>query len=228
MEILSRDEYASGATILIDKPLTWTSFDVVNKLRYLLKVKKIGHAGTLDPLATGLLILCTGKMTKQIASYQAEEKEYQATFTIGKTTPSFDLETDFDSELDCSEVTNTMITKAAKELTGAIMQTPPIYSAIKKGGVPSYKKARRKENVTLEPRPVEIKVFEIMSVELPKVNVRIVCSKGTYIRSLAHDFGKKLGVGAHLSQLVRTRIGAYQLNEAWPLDTFVDRINSRQ
>ncbi len=228
MEILSRDEYTSGATILIDKPLTWTSFDVVKKLRHLLKVKKIGHAGTLDPLATGLLILCTGKMTKQIESYQAEEKEYQATFTIGKTTPSFDLETDFDSELDFSEVTNTMITKAAKELTGAFMQTPPIYSAIKKDGIPSYKKARRKENVTLEPRPVEIKVFEIMSVELPKVDVRIVCSKGTYIRSLAHDFGQKLGVGAHLSQLVRTRIGTYQLNEAWQLDTFVDRINSQQ
>ncbi|MEM8894877.1 MAG: tRNA pseudouridine(55) synthase, partial [Bacteroidota bacterium] len=177
---------------------------------------------------TGLLILCTGKMTKQLERFQAEEKEYEATFTIGKTTPSYDLETEFDSDVNYHHVTQESMDKAIKELTGHLMQTPPVFSAIKKGGVPSYKKARRKEEVKLDPRPVEIKEFEIISTNLPEVNVRIVCSKGTYIRSLAHDFGQKIGVGAYLSRLVRTRIGEHKLSGAWQLETFVDRINSQQ
>ena len=226
MKPLSLEEYSSGATLLIDKPLTWTSFDVVKKLRYLLKVKKIGHAGTLDPLATGLLILCTGKMTKQINSYQEAEKEYQGTFTLGKTTPSYDLETAFDSEQAYAHVTQNMVDAVVTSMTGLIQQVPPIFSAIKKDGVPAYKKARQKKEITLEPRSVEIKEFEITNVELPRVDFRIVCSKGTYIRSMAHDFGEKLGVGAHLSRLERTRIGEYRLDDAWNLEAFVDQINT--
>ncbi len=226
MKPLSLEEYSSGATLLIDKPLTWTSFDVVKKLRYLLKVKKIGHAGTLDPLATGLLILCTGKMTKQINSYQEAEKEYQGTFTLGKTTPSYDLETEFDSEQAYAHVTQDMVDAVVTSMTGLIQQVPPIFSAIKKDGVPAYKKARQKKEITLEPRSVEIKEFEITNVELPRVDFRIVCSKGTYIRSMAHDFGEKLGVGAHLSRLERTRIGEYRLDDAWNLEAFVDQINT--
>ncbi len=226
MKPLSLEEYSSGATLLIDKPLTWTSFDVVKKLRYLLKVKKIGHAGTLDPLATGLLILCTGKMTKQINSYQEAEKEYQGTFTLGKTTPSYDLETKFDSEQAYAHVTQDMVDAVVTSMTGLIQQVPPIFSAIKKDGVPAYKKARQKKEIKLEPRSVEIKEFEITNVELPRVDFRIVCSKGTYIRSMAHDFGEKLGVGAHLSRLERTRIGEYRLDDAWNLEAFVDQINT--
>lgn len=226
MKVLSLEEYGSGAALLIDKPLTWTSFDVVKKLRYLLKVKKIGHAGTLDPLATGLLILCTGKMTKQINTYQEAEKEYQGTFTLGKTTPSYDLETEFDTEQDCAHVTSEMIDVAVISMTGHIQQVPPIYSAIKKDGVPAYKKARQKKEIKLEPRSVEVKEFEITNVDLPRVDFRIVCSKGTYIRSMAHDLGVKLGVGAHLSRLERTRIGDYRLSDAWNLEAFVDQINA--
>jgi tRNA pseudouridine55 synthase len=225
MEILSLEEYGSGAALLIDKPLTWTSFDVVKKLRYLLKVKKIGHAGTLDPLATGLLILCTGKMTKQINTYQEAEKEYEGTFTLGKTTPSYDLETEFDTEQDYSLVTSEMIDAVVATMTGHLQQMPPIYSAIKKDGVPAYKRARQNQEVKLDPRPVEIKEFEITRVALPEVDFRIVCSKGTYIRSMAHDFGAELEVGAHLSRLVRTRIGDFKLSEAWKLENFVDQIN---
>lgn len=226
MEILSLEEYNSGAALLINKPLTWTSFDVVKKLRYLLKVKKIGHAGTLDPLATGLLILCTGKMTKQINTYQDAEKEYEGTFTLGKTTPSYDLETEFDSEQDYSDVTPEMIKSVAASMTGHILQMPPIFSAIKKNGIPAYKKARQKKDIKMDPRPVEIKVFEITKVALPEIDFRIVCSKGTYIRSIAHDLGEKLGVGAHLSRLERTRIGEFKLSDAWNLENFVDQINT--
>ncbi|MEQ8715172.1 MAG: tRNA pseudouridine(55) synthase, partial [Cyclobacteriaceae bacterium] len=163
---------------------------------------------------------------KQINSYQEAEKEYQGTFTLGKTTPSYDLETEFDSEQDYAHVTQDMIDAVVTSMTGLMQQVPPIFSAIKKDGVPAYKKARQKKEITLEPRSVEIKEFEITNVELPRVDFRIVCSKGTYIRSMAHDFGEKLGVGAHLSRLERTRIGEYRLGDAWNLEAFVDQINT--
>lgn len=203
-----------GSVILVDKPLEWTSFDVVNKLRYALKIKKIGHAGTLDPLATGLLILCTGKMTKQIESYQAQEKEYTGTMVVGKTTPSFDLETAVDSETDISHLQNEVIQSLTKQFSGVIDQTPPIYSAIKVKGKRAYESARKGEDIKLKSREVEISLFEITAINLPEISFKVVCSKGTYIRSLVRDFGVALGVGAYLSELRRTRIGSYTIEEA--------------
>lgn len=203
-----------GTVILVDKPLKWTSFDIVKKLRYHLKVKKIGHAGTLDPLATGLLILCTGKKTKQIETYQAQEKEYTGTFTIGATTPSYDLETEVENKKDFGNIKHEHLHKAAAQLTGIINQVPPIFSAIKVDGKRAYKGARSGEEVKLKSREVEVKVFELMEVNLPEVSFRIICSKGTYIRSLAHDFGEALGVGAYLSSLRRTRIGEFSVDDA--------------
>jgi tRNA pseudouridine55 synthase len=203
-----------GTVILVDKPLTWTSFDIVKKLRYHLKVKKIGHAGTLDPLATGLLILCTGKKTKQIETYQAQEKEYTGTFTIGATTPSYDLETEVENIKDFSHLKQEDLLKASESLTGKIDQIPPIFSAIKVEGKRAYKGARSGEDVKLKSRQVEVKVFELTEVNLPVVAFKIVCSKGTYIRSLARDFGEILGVGAYLSSLRRTRIGDFSVDDA--------------
>uniref|UniRef100_UPI00404AEDDE tRNA pseudouridine(55) synthase TruB n=1 Tax=Fulvivirga sp. TaxID=1931237 RepID=UPI00404AEDDE len=203
-----------GTVILVDKPLTWTSFDIVKKLRYHLKVKKIGHAGTLDPLATGLLILCTGKKTKQIETYQAQEKEYTGTFTIGATTPSYDLETEVENIKDFSHLKQEDLLKASESLTGKIDQIPPIFSAIKVEGKRAYKGARSGEDVKLKSRQVEVKVFELTEVNLPVVAFKIVCSKGTYIRSLARDFGEILGVGAYLSSLRRTRIGDFNVDDA--------------
>ncbi|MEQ8475958.1 tRNA pseudouridine(55) synthase TruB [Fulvivirga sp.] len=203
-----------GTVILVDKPLTWTSFDIVKKLRYHLKVKKIGHAGTLDPLATGLLILCTGKKTKQIETYQAQEKEYTGTFTIGATTPSYDLETEVENIKDFSHLKQEDLLKASESLTGKIDQIPPIFSAIKVEGKRAYKGARNGEDVKLKSRQVEVKVFELTEVNLPVVAFKIVCSKGTYIRSLARDFGEILGVGAYLSSLRRTRIGDFSVDDA--------------
>ncbi|UII30503.1 tRNA pseudouridine(55) synthase TruB [Fulvivirga ulvae] len=203
-----------GSVILVDKPLEWTSFDVVNKLRYALKIKKIGHAGTLDPLATGLLILCTGKMTKQIDTYQAQEKEYTGKMIVGKTTPSFDLETEIDSETDISHLTDEMVYKLTAQFTGVISQTPPAFSAIKVKGKRAYESARKGEEVKLKSRDVEISLFEITDISFPEVSFKVVCSKGTYIRSLARDFGEALGVGAYLSELRRTRIGNYTVEEA--------------
>ncbi|MBL3658484.1 tRNA pseudouridine(55) synthase TruB [Fulvivirga sediminis] len=203
-----------GSVLLIDKPYQWTSFDVVKKLRYALKVKKIGHAGTLDPLATGLLILCTGKMTKQIETFQAQEKEYTGKFYLGKTTPSYDLETEVDSETSIDHLHEQEIHEATIPFTGIIEQTPPIFSAIKVNGKRAYEGARKGEDVKLKSRKVEIKAFEITSIDLPEVSFRIVCSKGTYIRSIAHDFGQALGVGAHLSELRRTRIGDFSVDDA--------------
>ncbi len=210
-----------GTVILVDKPLTWTSFDVVKKLRYHLKVKKIGHAGTLDPLATGLLILCTGKMTKQIEQYQAQEKEYTGSFVIGKTTPSYDLETEVGNEMDISHLTTNQILEAAKQLTGLINQIPPIFSAIKVDGKRAYKGARKGEEIELKSRPVEIKVFEITDMQLPEIQFKIVCSKGTYIRSIARDFGELLGVGAYLASLRRTRIGEFNVTDAKTIEELV-------
>lgn len=225
MEVNETEEmsFEDGRVLLLDKPLHWTSFDVVKKIRNAIRVKKIGHAGTLDPLATGLLILCTGKFTKKIDIYQQQEKEYTGTITIGKTTPSYDLETDFDSQTEHAHITLAKIKENASELTGLIQQIPPIFSAIKQKGEPVYKLARQKKEVKLEPREVHIKVFEILAYESSVVTFRIVCSKGTYIRSIAHDIGAKLGVGAHLSSLRRTKIGEFDVANAWQLDDFLEK-----
>jgi tRNA pseudouridine55 synthase len=210
-----------GEVILINKPFEWTSFDVANKLKRACKFKKIGHAGTLDPLATGLVILCTNKKTKQIDTYQAQEKEYTGTLVLGKTTPSIDLETQFDSESPTDHVTSEAMESARKDLSGIIQQYPPIYSAVKMGGERLYKKARRGEEVEIKPRQVEVKLFEIDSTHFPTISFRIICSKGTYIRSIVRDFGMKLGCGAYMASLNRTRIGDYKLTEAWELEDYI-------
>ncbi|HEY3405434.1 MAG TPA: tRNA pseudouridine(55) synthase TruB [Ohtaekwangia sp.] len=215
METIKPEE---GRVLLINKPLRWTSFDVVNKLRYKLKIKKIGHAGTLDPLATGLLIICTGKFTKRIEEFMGFEKEYIGKFVLGQTTPSYDLETEVSEAKDISHLTTEMITQATKSLTGNIQQLPPAHSAIRIGGKRAYEFARKGQEVELKPREVEVREFEITSVQLPVVNFRISCSKGTYIRSIARDLGENLGVGAYLSELCRTRIGIYHLKDAITID----------
>ena len=207
-----------GRLLLINKPFRWTSFDVVNKLRYQLKIKKIGHAGTLDPLATGLLIICTGKLTKKIDEYQAQEKEYTGHFVIGQTTPSHDLETAVSDPVDISPITEQQIQLATTKFIGSIQQIPPLHSAIKVDGKRAYTLARQGSQLELKPRAVTVSVFEITSIQKPIVNFRIVCSKGTYIRSLARDFGNELGVGAYLASLCRTRIGNFKLEDATPLE----------
>lgn len=204
--------------LLVNKPLEWTSFDVVNKLRYVLRMKKIGHAGTLDPLATGLLIICTGKMTKRIEEFMGWQKEYTGTLIIGQTTPSHDLETEVSDPVDISAITPVRIQEVAAALTGDLEQIPPAHSAIKIGGKRAYKFARKGKEVELQPRKVSVPVFEITRVALPEVDFRIVCSKGTYIRSLVRDFGQQLGVGAYLSALCRTRIGEYRLEDAQTIE----------
>jgi tRNA pseudouridine55 synthase len=210
-----------GEVILIDKPLTWTSFDVANKLKRACKFKKIGHAGTLDPLASGLLILCTGKKTKQIDTYQAQEKEYTGTFVLGKTTPSVDLETEFDATYPVDHITSEVLENARQKLTGPIEQVPPIYSAVRVDGERLYKKARRGEVAEIKKRNVEVSLFEIDSSRFPEIDFRIICSKGTYIRSMVRDFGELAGSGAYLSALCRTRIGAFELKDAWDLTDFI-------
>ena len=212
-----------GEVILIDKPLTWTSFDVANKLKRACKFKKIGHAGTLDPLATGLLILCTGKKTKQIDSYQAQEKEYTGTLVLGKTTPSIDLETTFDAEFPTDHITAEILEAARLALTGNIAQTPPMYSALRVDGERLYKKARRGEEIEIKKRNVEISLFEIDATNFPSVDFRIICSKGTYIRSMVRDFGQLAGSGAYMSALCRTRIGEFELKNAWNLTDFIQQ-----
>lgn len=204
----------AGRVLLINKPYEWTSFDVVNKLRKILKIKKIGHAGTLDPLATGLLIICVGKMTKRIDEYMGWEKEYTGKFNLGQTTPSFDLETPVSEMKDISHLTEGMIKTIPQQFIGKIKQTPPAHSAIKIGGKRAYEFARKGQELELQQRDVEISAFEITSIDLPQVSFRIVCSKGTYIRSVARDFGEALGVGAYLSELCRTRIGEFLLRDA--------------
>ncbi|GAB4042092.1 tRNA pseudouridine(55) synthase TruB [Spirosoma jeollabukense] len=216
-----------GQVILIDKPLTWTSFDVANKLKYACKFKKIGHAGTLDPLATGLLMLCTGKMTKQIDQYQAQEKEYTGTLVLGKTTPSVDLETTFDAEFDTSAISIEQIQEAARQLTGDILQVPPIYSAIRVNGERLYEKARRGETAAgveggIKSRQVTVSVFEVNAERFPEVDFRIVCSKGTYIRSLVRDLGLLLNNGAYMSGLRRTRIGDFWVDDAHTIESFIN------
>ncbi|WP_192349803.1 tRNA pseudouridine(55) synthase TruB [Algoriphagus sp. Y33] len=216
-----------GEVFLIDKPLEWTSFDVVKKVRNALRIKKVGHAGTLDPLATGLLIVCAGKMTKQIDSFMGQEKEYTGTFVIGATTDSFDLEQPIIHVADPSAVTIEQVKEAVAELTGDILQIPPMHSAIKVDGKRVYESARKGKEVKMDPRPVTVSEFEITKFENPVIAFRIVCSKGTYIRSLARDLGEKLNVGAYMSSLCRTRIGNFKLSEAHELLPLVEEIKAR-
>ena len=218
--------FTEGEVLLINKPYNWTSFDVVGKIRNAFKPLKlkVGHAGTLDPLATGLLILCTGKLTKQIDTFQAEEKEYTGTFTLGGTTPSYDLETEVDQTFDYSQITETDILENCKHFIGELDQYPPAHSAIKVDGERLYLKARRGEEVVLKTRKVSILKFEITRIELPEVDFKVVCTKGTYIRSLAYDFGKKLNNGAYLSALRRTRSGNFKVENAFEVLELVNHI----
>lgn len=208
----------TGRVLLIDKPFQWTSFDVVNKLRYKLRIKKIGHAGTLDPLATGLLIICTGRMTKRIEEFMGLEKEYTGKFILGQSTPSHDLETEVTELKDISNLTEEQVHAATHALTGSISQVPPIHSAIKVGGKRAYHFARKGHDIELKHRDVEVKEFEITNISFPEATFRIVCSKGTYIRSIARDFGHALGVGAYLTELRRTRIGSFKIEDAISID----------
>lgn len=221
---LQQQNFADGKVILIDKPLHWTSFDVVRKLRGLIHIKKIGHAGTLDPLATGLLIVCTGKFTKKINEYMAQEKVYTGHFTLGAVTPTYDLESTPEQQKDYSFVTTDLLHATAKQFTGTIEQFPPIYSAIKKDGVALYELARRGEEVELKARTISIAGFEITHVELPVVAFKVTCSTGTYIRSLAHDFGQVLGCGAYLSSLRRTAIGNFKVEDAETMGSFEEKL----
>ncbi|WP_143307754.1 tRNA pseudouridine(55) synthase TruB [Chitinophaga vietnamensis] len=220
MQTEEKNIYQEGAVILINKPLTWTSFDVVRKIRNTTKAK-VGHAGTLDPLATGLLICCTGKMTKKINEYQAQEKEYTGTFTLGATTPTFDLESEPQHFKDTSGIDDAALKAATLGFIGEIMQLPPIHSAIKQNGKPIYHLARKGVEVKVEPRKVTISEFEITKVEMPVVHFRVVCSTGTYIRSLANDYGAALGCGAYMSSLCRTRIGDFRLEDAEDMEAFI-------
>jgi tRNA pseudouridine55 synthase len=215
------EDFQNGQILLIDKPLNWTSFQAVNKIKYALinkvglpKKFKIGHAGTLDPLASGLLLICTGKFTKKISELQGQAKEYTGTFFIGATTPSYDLETEIDETFPISHIDNELIHETVKQFLGEINQKPPIYSAIKKDGVRLYEHARAGEVVEIEFRKTTIHEFEITRIALPEIDFRVVCSKGTYIRSLAYDFGIALNSGAYLTSLRRTKIGDYQVENA--------------
>ena len=216
--------FLDGQVILLNKPLHWTSFDAVKKIRILTGVSKVGHAGTLDPLATGLLIICTGAFTKKINTYMAQIKEYTGTFTLGSTTPTYDLESSPENFKDYSGVTGADLQAAASSFTGEILQTPPIHSAIKKDGKPAYLAARKGEDIKLDPRKITIEALEITRTALPEVDVRVVCSTGTYIRTLAHDFGAALGTGGHLSKLCRTRIGDFTLDQSLSLEEFAEKI----
>ena len=222
--------FAEGEILLVDKPLTWTSFDVVGKLRNTMKPLKlkVGHAGTLDPLATGLLIVCTGKLTKQIDSYQAEDKEYTGIITLGATTPSYDLETEIDQTFDISNITEEQIYATAKSFEGDIEQYPPAHSALKINGERVYEKARRGEEVELKARKVTVTSFEIEKIEMPHIFFKIKCSKGTYIRSIANDFGKVLNNGSHLSNLRRTMSGDFHVNNAWNLEELIQTIRAQK
>lgn len=216
--------YAAGQLLLVDKPLYWTSFDAVRKIRNLTRTKKVGHAGTLDPLATGLLIVCTGRFTKKINEYMAQEKEYTGTITLGAVTPTYDLESSPEQPKEYGHISFEALEQAAKEFTGPILQTPPIHSAIKKDGKRVYELARKGVDVKLEPRPVTIHAFDITKVESPIVHFKVICSTGTYIRSLANDFGSLLGCGGYLSALCRTRIGAFLLEDALSMQALETQI----
>jgi tRNA pseudouridine55 synthase len=216
--------FEEGKMLLINKPIEWTSFDVVRKIRNMIRIKKVGHAGTLDPLATGLLIVCTGKFTKKINEYMAQEKEYIGTFTLGATTPTYDLESEPQNFKDTSSITDEQIHEATKQFIGEIMQVPPAHSAIKIDGKRVYELARKGKEVKMEPRKLVIKEFEITKIDMPVVAFKVVCSTGTYIRSLANDFGAALGCGAYLSSLCRTRIGEHKLEDAKAMTEWEEEI----
>ncbi len=222
---MTKEDFLEGQLLLVDKPLGWSSFQAVNKLKWVIRKKfnlkkiKIGHAGTLDPLATGLLLICTGKFTKTISELQGQVKEYTGTITLGATTPSYDLETEIDQVYATEHITSEFIIDTTKHFLGEIAQRPPVFSALKKDGKRLYEYAREGKEVFINTRMVTVSEFEIVKIDLPKVYVRIVCSKGTYIRSLAHDFGAALNSGGHLSELRRTKIGDYNVHNALdPLD----------
>ncbi|KAB1156729.1 tRNA pseudouridine(55) synthase TruB [Flavobacterium luteum] len=230
---MNAEDYLNGEILLIDKPLHWTSFQAVNKLKYLLinkvglpKKFKIGHAGTLDPLASGLLLVCTGKFTKRITELQGQAKEYTGTFYIGATTPSYDLETEIDETFPTSHINESLIHETVKQFLGEINQKPPVFSAIKKDGVRLYEHARAGETVEIASRKTTIHEFEITRIALPEIDFRVVCSKGTYIRSLAYDFGKAMDSGSHLTSLRRTKIGDYDVNKAIEVNDFEDSLVS--
>ncbi len=225
------EEFLSGKILLIDKPLNWTSFQVVNKLRWKIKKTfnlkniKVGHAGTLDPLATGLLIICTGKMTKQLDTFQGQEKEYTGTITLGSTTPSFDMETKVDRSFPTDHITDKLIQDTTKKFIGTINQFPPVFSAIKKDGKRLYEFARAGEDVEIKSRTITINEFEIINIDKEILTFKVVCSKGTYIRSLAHDFGIALGSGAYLSSLRRNKIGEFNVDNAQSIDDFIHELD---
>lgn len=218
MEQAPKNIFEEGQVLLINKPLEWTSFDVVRKIRNTIKIKKVGHAGTLDPLATGMLILCTGKFTKRINEYMAQEKEYTGTITFGATTPTYDLESEPTDFKDYSAVTPEQLQAIAQQFTGDLLQVPPMHSAIKKDGKRVYELARKGITIELEPRKILIKEFEFTKIEMPVAHFRVVCSTGTYIRSLANDVGRAAGCGAYLSSLCRTRIGSFTLDRSMTMD----------
>ena len=226
----TEEYFKEGQVLLFDKPLNWTSFQLVNKVRWLIrktyKIKKIkvGHAGTLDPLATGLLIICTGKFTKRIEEFMGQEKEYTGTIVLGATTPSYDLETEVNETFPIDHITDASIKDATTQFLGEIDQVPPIFSALKKDGKRLYELAREGKEVEIKSRKIEISEFEITRIDLPEVDFRVVCSKGTYIRSLAHDFGKALGSGAYLSELRRTKIGDFNVNNATSPNVFKENL----
>jgi tRNA pseudouridine55 synthase len=227
---MTEEDYKNGQVLLIDKPLTWTSFQVVNKLRWEIRQRfnikkiKVGHAGTLDPLATGLLIICTGKQTKEIHIYQGQIKEYTGTITLGATTPSYDLETEINQTFSTEHITEDLLKETTKQFIGDIQQKPPIFSAIKKDGKRLYELARKGETTEINARTVTVSKFEITNINLPEVDFKVVCSKGTYIRSLAFDFGNALKSGAHLSSLRRTKIGDFSVDKASSVNDFIKNL----
>jgi tRNA pseudouridine55 synthase len=228
IDAILQQQYLDGKVILIDKPLHWTSFDVVRKLRSILQIKKIGHAGTLDPLATGLLIVCTGKFTKKINEFMAAEKEYTGSITLGAITPTYDLESQPEQHKDYNFLTQDLMTATTKKFIGTIQQYPPIFSAIKKDGVALYELARRGVEVKTEARTITINEFEITSIELPVITFRVTCSTGTYIRSLANDFGAALGCGGYLSSLRRTKIGEANVVDSETMEAIEAQIVIKQ
>ena len=218
---MTENTFEEGRVLLINKPLEWTSFDVVRKIRNTIKIKKVGHAGTLDPLATGLLIVCTGKFTRKISEYMAQEKEYTGTIILGAVTPTYDLESEPKNFKSIDSINPEVIYNKTKIFTGEIMQVPPIHSAIKQNGKPVYLLARKGIEVKLEPRKITIHKFEITNITFPEISFKVVCTTGTYIRSLANDFGSALGCGGYLSSLCRTRIGNFALDNSITLEEFV-------
>ena len=231
LSTLSKEDFESGVVLLINKEINWTSFDVVKKIKNLLKEKfrfkkiKVGHAGTLDPLATGLLVICTGKSTKMISEIQNQKKEYTGELTMGATTPSYDLETEIDHRYDISNISEKDISSKTKLFIGEVSQKPPIFSAIKVKGERLYEKARRGEKINIKKRKITVYNFKLTKILLPKIHFIIECSKGTYIRSIAHDFGKSLNNGAHLSKLIRTKIGEFDLKDAKSIIEFENELN---